>query len=91
MYLLARRLFASEALGLVAAALLALTPAHFMHSRLALSIVYPIPFIVGWLICLRRFDERGSRRALVGGAVILALGIYSYLACVVMMPRRLRA
>jgi 4-amino-4-deoxy-L-arabinose transferase-like glycosyltransferase len=86
MFLLARRLFASDAMGLVAAGLLALTPAHFMHSRLALSIVYPLPFIIGWLMCLRHFDERGTRRALVAGCAVLALGVYSYLACVVMMP-----
>ena len=86
MFLLARRLFASDAMGLVAAGLLALTPAHFMHSRMALSIVYPVPFIIGWLICLRRYDERGERNALVAGSVVLAFGVYSYLACVVMMP-----
>lgn len=86
MFLLARRLFASDAMGLIAAGMLALTPAHFMHSRLALSIVYPVPFIIGWLIGLRRFDERGEARALVAAFVVLGLGIYSYLGYMVMLP-----
>lgn len=85
-FLLARRLFASDWLGLAAAAMIALTPAHFINSRLALSVVYPVPFILGWLLCLAHFAERGARRPLVAGAAILGIGIYSYLGSLVMMP-----
>ena len=33
-----------------AALLLALTPAHFIHSRFALDYLYPVPFTLAWLL-----------------------------------------
>lgn len=86
MFLLARRLFGSDAIGLAAAAMLALTPAHFINSRLVLSIVYPVPFILGWLLCLSSFAEREDRRQAQAAAFVLGVGVYSYLASALMMP-----
>ena len=86
MFLLARRLFGSDAIGLAAAVTLALTPAHFINSRLVLSIVYPVPFILGWLLCLSSFAEREDRRQLQVAAFVLGVGVYSYLASALMMP-----
>lgn len=86
MFIVARRLFKSDGLGLTAAALLALTPGHFIHSRMALSILYPLPFILAWLWCLNRFLETGSRGSLIGAGAWLGVSIYSYLGCVVMAP-----
>ena len=42
MYFVAARLFHSERWGLIAAGLLASTPAHFMHSRMAMDFIYPV-------------------------------------------------
>jgi 4-amino-4-deoxy-L-arabinose transferase-like glycosyltransferase len=86
MFLLARRVFKSEWLGLVAAGLLALTPAHFIHSRLGLDVLYPLPFLLAWLLCLASFMEDNRLRTLLAGTMFLGVGVYSYLACVVMMP-----
>lgn len=86
MFLVARRLFRSDALGLVAAGLLALTPGHFVNSRLALSITYPIPFILAWLWCLCRYLEQGDRRLLLSAGIALGAGVYSYVASLIMMP-----
>jgi 4-amino-4-deoxy-L-arabinose transferase-like glycosyltransferase len=86
MFVLARRLFKRDDLVLAVAALLALTLVHFIHSRLALSIICPLPFILAWLISLSRYDEHGRPRDLVMAVACLGLGVYSYLACVVMMP-----
>lgn len=86
MFLVSRNLFKSDRLGLIAAGLLALTPGHFIHSRMALSILYPIPFVLAWLWCLNRFLENGSRRALIGAGAWLGASIYSYLGSVVMAP-----
>jgi len=72
--------------GVIAAALLAMTPIHLIRSRLVLSPFYSIPFILLWLIALAVYLRSGSRRALIATAVILGLSIYSYLACVVMAP-----
>jgi 4-amino-4-deoxy-L-arabinose transferase-like glycosyltransferase len=90
MFWVARRVFRSDALGCVAAALLALSPAHFIHSRLAVSLLLPLPFTLIWLLCLAGFldagDERTARRRLAAGACWLGLAVYGYLASVMLMP-----
>lgn len=73
-------------LGLLAALFLALTPIHFIRSRLVLSPFYSIPFILGWLIALAAYLRSGSRRALLWSVACVALSLYSYLACTVMAP-----
>lgn len=82
----ATRLYGRPSMGLVAAALLALTPAFFMHSRLALSIVYPVPFFLAWLWCLLRYRDDPRPRWPALAALALGLSVYSYLACVVFVP-----
>jgi 4-amino-4-deoxy-L-arabinose transferase-like glycosyltransferase len=86
MFIVARSTFKDNRLGFIAAALLALTPGHFIHSRMALSILYPLPFILAWLWCLNRYLETGTRRSLIGAGAWLGLSIYSYLGSVVMAP-----
>ena len=86
MFFAARALFRSTPAGLLAAALLALTPIHFIRARLLLSPLYSIPFVLAWLWSLGRFDQHPGPRRFVQACVWLALGMYSYLAAVVMMP-----
>ena len=85
-FLVARRLFQSNAMGLVAAGMLLLTPIHFIRGRLLLSPLYSIPFILACLWSFARFEEQPTPRRLVMTAIWLGLGAYSYLAAVVMMP-----
>jgi 4-amino-4-deoxy-L-arabinose transferase-like glycosyltransferase len=86
MFVVARRLFVSNRLALLAATLLAVTPAFFINSRLALSVAYPVPFILTWLWCLVRFLESGERRVLFAAGLALGAGVYSYVAALIMMP-----
>jgi 4-amino-4-deoxy-L-arabinose transferase-like glycosyltransferase len=86
MFFLSRRLLGSDRMGAVGALLLALTPGHFMRSRLVLSPVFALPFILAWLLSLARFDANGERRDLLAATAWLSVGMYSYLACMVMMP-----
>ena len=86
MFFAARALFRSTWAGLLAAALLALTPIHFIRARLLLSPLYSIPFVLAWLWSLGRFDQHPTARRFVDACAWLALGMYSYLAAVVMMP-----
>jgi 4-amino-4-deoxy-L-arabinose transferase-like glycosyltransferase len=58
MYFIGRTLFRSDALGMLAAALLALTPAHFIHSRLGMDYLYPLPFLLAWLLALSAYLDR---------------------------------
>jgi 4-amino-4-deoxy-L-arabinose transferase-like glycosyltransferase len=86
MFFAARALFRSTWAGVLAAALLALTPIHFIRARLLLSPLYSIPFVLVWLWSLGRFEQQPTSRRLVHACTWLALGMYSYLAAVVMMP-----
>ena len=62
------------------------TPAHFIRSRLLLSPQSSIPIILAWLLCMAAFSDRPAPRRLAMAAAWLGLGLYTYLACVVMMP-----
>jgi 4-amino-4-deoxy-L-arabinose transferase-like glycosyltransferase len=86
MYFIARRLFKRESLAVVAAVLLAMTPAHFILGRYALDYLYPLPFVLGWLLCLLTFLDTDRRGWLAAGGLILGIGFFSYIAAVVMMP-----
>lgn len=86
MFLVVRRLLGRDWIALVAAAFMALTPAHFIRSRLLLSPQTSIPIVLAWLLCLAAFSEEPTRRRLAAAAAWLAIGFYTYLACVVMMP-----
>jgi len=86
MYLAAKRLFGRERVAVMAAGMLALTPAHFLVSRLAVDALYPLPFVTAWLLCLFLFEEQGRPWMICAGALVLGVGFYSYIGAVVMMP-----
>lgn len=86
MYFAARRLFGNDMLAGAAAALLALTLAHFIHSRMAADYLYPVPFVLGWLILLLAYLDHRRERALFASALCLGVGFYSYAAATVAMP-----
>ncbi len=86
MYFVARRTLRSNALGLIAAAILALTPAHFINSRIATDSLYPVAFILGWMLALDRYFEQPTTRRLLWTTAVLGIGMYSYIASIVLMP-----
>ena len=86
MYLLIRQLFGSDLLGAIAASLLALTPAHFIHTRYGMDYVYPVPFVLAWLLCLVSYRQSHRPRWLLLGSLVLGVGFYSYIASIVLMP-----
>jgi 4-amino-4-deoxy-L-arabinose transferase-like glycosyltransferase len=85
MFLVVARV-AGTAIGVAGATMLALTPTLFIHSRYGMDYHYPIPFILGWLYCLLRFDDGRKSAWLVGGTAILGAGFYCYISSIVMMP-----
>jgi 4-amino-4-deoxy-L-arabinose transferase-like glycosyltransferase len=86
MFFAARALFQSTSAGVLAAMLLMLAPVHFIRGRLLLSPLYSVPFVLAWLWALARFSDQPTARRFAGACAWLALGMYSYLAAVVMMP-----
>jgi 4-amino-4-deoxy-L-arabinose transferase-like glycosyltransferase len=85
-YFIGARIFRSERWGLIAAGLLALTPSHFLHSRMAMDYLYPVPFVLAWLLCLLTFLDHQRPRRLFAATSFLGIGIYSYIASTIMMP-----
>lgn len=85
-YVVARRLFGERPPAILAALLLALSPAHFLFSRQGLDYLCPLPFVLGWLWCLLAAVETGSMRLSLGSGFLLGLGFYSYIASWAMMP-----
>ncbi len=85
-YLVADRMFQSRVYGLLAAALLTLTPAHFIHSRFAMDYIYPVPFVLGWLWLLQRFEEDDNRRFVFLAGLTLGAGFFSYIGAVILTP-----
>jgi 4-amino-4-deoxy-L-arabinose transferase-like glycosyltransferase len=86
MYFTAKALFRREAAAVLAAILLALTPTHFLHSRFALEYLYPLPFILTWLLCLFTYLQGGDRRWVFASTIALGIGFYSYIGSVIVMP-----
>lgn len=86
MFGLARFVFKRRDLACVAAVILALTPAHFIYSRFATDVVYPLPFAMLWLLGVAAFFERGTLGPLFAAACALGAGMYSYLVATVLMP-----
>lgn len=84
--LIARRMFKRLDLALLAGALLATTPAHVIHSRMAVDYLFPMPFVLGWCLLLLRFMETRSPLMVFAATSLLGLGIYSYIAAVALMP-----
>jgi 4-amino-4-deoxy-L-arabinose transferase-like glycosyltransferase len=74
-----------------AAATLALAPGYFLHSRLGHQSVYPVPFVLLWLIALTLYLQRGRLAFVYASGAALGLGLYSYLAAVITMPTCLAA
>lgn len=85
-FFIARRMFARQSMALVTAAMLALTPAHFILSRYALDYLYPVPFLLGWLLCVLMYLDTGRARTLFAATFVLGIGFYSYIAAVLMAP-----
>jgi len=85
MYFVARRLLGARWAAL-AAALLALSPAHVIFSRQALDYICPLPFVLGWLWCLSAALESGRGSLAFASGVVAGAGFYSYIAAWVAMP-----
>jgi 4-amino-4-deoxy-L-arabinose transferase-like glycosyltransferase len=85
-YFVVKRLAGDSRAAIVASMLLALTPAHFIQSRIAMDYIYPVVFVLGWLLSLAIFVERRQPRMLFAATTLLGLGVYSYIASLIMMP-----
>ena len=85
LFAIARKVFKRDGLALVAAGVFALTPAHFMHSRLGTDHEYVVAAVLAWLLCVIGRDTLSVPRLVAAGA-ILGAGVYTYLGALITMP-----
>jgi 4-amino-4-deoxy-L-arabinose transferase-like glycosyltransferase len=85
-FFVARRLFGSDPLALWAAACLALTPAHLLYSRVAVDILFGLPFMLAWLYLLLRFEDQGNPTMLFASTCALGLSVYGYKSAELVAP-----
>lgn len=85
-YAVAWRLSRRHLFAAVAATLLACSPASLILSRQALDYMLPVPFILGWLLCLIMHLETGRPRWAWATGLLLGAGCYSYITSWMMMP-----
>jgi 4-amino-4-deoxy-L-arabinose transferase-like glycosyltransferase len=85
-YLVARRMFESRAIALAAAAMLALTPAHFIMSRQALDYVCPAPIVLGWMLCVLAYVKSRRPTVLLAASGLLGVGVFTYISSWAIMP-----
>ncbi len=85
-FILSKKLFKNDFLPLFSAGVMLTTPVLFMNSRLLLDNVYPLPFVLLWLIFLKKtVDEENWRGAFFSG-LALGIGFHSYHAAKIMVP-----
>jgi len=77
-FLLARRLYASTLVAGGTALLLMATPAHIAYARTGVDAIYPLPFVLAWVLALVSYFETGDRRLAAAGAFALGVGVYSH-------------
>jgi uncharacterized membrane protein len=85
-YAIARRLFANQWHAVLAAFMMALTPAHLIFGRMASDYFCPIPFALAWLWCLVGLVQTDSRVLPAATGLVLGVGLYSYIASWIIMP-----
>jgi hypothetical protein len=86
MFLVGRRIFRRDTLAVAAALILALTPAHFLQSRIGSQQIGAVPFVLLWLLFLVQYLDTRRPRDLVWASAALGVGMYSYIAASVLLP-----
>ena len=84
-YLISTRMLGAT-YGLLAALILLLTPAHFIHSRLGTDHLYVVACVLAWWAVLVRDGGRsGAGRVFIASA-FLGLSLYTYLGAAITAP-----
>lgn len=76
----------SKKLAITGSLILALTPAHFIHSRLLLGNIYPISYVLLWFIFIKKYFDKNNLKHLFLSSLFLGIGIHSYHASKIFMP-----
>jgi 4-amino-4-deoxy-L-arabinose transferase-like glycosyltransferase len=83
---IARRLFRNPWYGVLAAGMLAVTPAHFFFARLAQDYYLPQTFVLLWLLCLLEYQFTDRVWLPFGAGAALGMGIFTHILAWIVMP-----
>ena len=86
MFFVAREIFGSTKLATIAAAMLLLSPGHFIQGRIASMQIGTVTMTLAWVWFMVRYLRMHRRRDLVLAAGCLAAGIYIYAAALIITP-----
>ncbi len=85
-YVVARRLFSGASYGVLAAAILALTPAHFLFARQAMDYFCMVTCALAWLWCLILCFQTDGRWAPAVTGAVLGVGLFCHISAWIVMP-----
>ena len=77
LYLLLARIHPNGWAPLMATTLFAVTPAVLAYARLGVDAIYPVPFVIAWLLGLWTSLSSGRLRPAVIGAFALGAGVFA--------------
>lgn len=88
MALVAKKIFKDSLYAIASLIVGGTVPVLFINSRLLLDNVWPIPFVLFWLLLLKLFDtkKKGGLLLLFLSGLSLGIGLHSYHAAKLMMP-----
>ena len=72
--------------ALLAAAMFAVTPAHFINSRIGIPTMWAIPCVLAWTIGLLRYADGRQLRILFWSMAALGSAVLSYFGTAVIVP-----
>jgi len=73
-------------LTFMAGLLILTTPVLFINSRLLIDQFYPVPFVLLWLVLLKKFTATKQPWALFASGLFLGIGFHSYHAAKIIIP-----
>lgn len=85
-YFLGKKVVGSNIGGTAASIFLATTPIFMMQSHLGLDNIYPIPFVIVWLIGLYQYKKTNKKYWLIISSFGLGFGFYAYKAMRIFIP-----
>lgn len=86
MAVLAKKVFKNSLYFSLALIITGTIPVLFINSRVLLDNIWPIPFVLLWLIFLKSYSDKESFLTIFLSGLALGIGLHSYHAAKVIMP-----
>ena len=85
-YRIGVRLWLDWRLGVLAAAIMATTPAFYINSRIGIPASWSLPWLLGWFLLLITYAENRRPGVLAASFACLAIAVYGYFGTALLVP-----